>query len=85
MTEENKRLFDRAYDAVKEIETVACYLLGDFGYWGENGRPDADNLAMAERHLACLRMAADELEQALVSMRRVTYADDVVEEVTHVD
>ena len=83
MTEENRKAYDRAFGAAKDIETVACYLLGDIGYWGEDDTPDEDRLEMAERHLARLRALSEEMALALADMRRIICGEE--KEVIHVD
>ena len=83
MEEGNREAYDRAFCAAKDIETVACYLLGDIGYWGEDATTDEDRLEMAERHLARLLALAEEMALALAEMRRIICGEE--KEAIHVD
>ena len=83
MAEGNREAYDRAFGVAKDIETVACYLLGDIGYWGEDATTDEDRLEMAERHLARLLSHAKEMALALADMRRIICCEE--EEDIHVD
>ena len=83
MPEYNKKVYDHAFDVTKKIEAAACYLLGDIGYWGGDGKTDEDTLEMAERHLARLCDYSKEMALALADMRRVI--EEAAKEEPHVD